>query len=348
MDDWPGAQQGSTAMNTPNCLFSVIVPTHARPGPLNRCLSALSRLQFPRDQYEVIVVDDGSPMDLGPVIAPHRHTMNVRLIRQANAGPSAARNHGADRARGRFLAFTDDDCAVEAGWLGAFADGLSAREDQLLGGRTLNALRRNVCASASQLILDVVHEQFDRDGDSYRFFASNNLAMPADCYRRLGGFDVSFRTSEDRDFCDRWRAAGGKLTYVPGASMYHAHEMGLAAFMRQHYAYGRGAWRFHLARRRRGSGKMQIKGSFYWHCFRRASAQGGQAAGLSAMMCLWQLANAAGFFRQALVQPFGAGAVGPEGITFERRRETQSSLAGRESVQVLPSAAPAERRCRAG
>jgi GT2 family glycosyltransferase len=335
-------------MSTLNCLFSVIVPTHARPRPLNRCLSALSRLQFPRDQYEVIVVDDGSSMDLAPVVGPYRREMNVRLIRQANAGPSAARNHGADCAEGEFLAFTDDDCAVEPGWLSAFAAQLATRDDQLLGGRTLNALRRNVCASASQLILDVVHEQFNRDGDSYRFFASNNLAMSAERYGRLGGFDVSFRTSEDRDFCDRWRAAGGKLTYVPGATMHHAHEMGLAAFLRQHYAYGRGAWRFHRARRRRGSGKMEIKGSFYWHCFQRASAQGGQAAGLSAMMCLWQLANAAGFARQALVQPFGAGADGSEGITPQRRREIQSSLAGRESVQFLPSAVPAEQRCRAG
>ncbi len=327
-------------MNDRNPAFTVIIPTHARPRQLDQCLFALGRLQFPRDQYEVIVVDDGSPISLHEVVDPHRARMNVRLIRQNNAGPAAARNRGADRARGRFLAFTDDDCAVCPQWLSAFADQLNRDADQLLGGRTVNALKQNLYASASQLILDVVYEHFHSDTDSYRFFASNNMAMSAERYKRLGGFDVRFRTSEDRDFCDRWRAAGGRLTYVPEATMHHAHEMGLWNFLRQHYAYGRGAWRFHRARNQRGTGHFEVKGSFYAHCFRRASAQGGRAAAMVTMMCLWQLANAAGFFRQALISPF---APAPNQPDFPR-----PAPAAQESTQFLPAAAPAERQYRVG
>lgn len=281
--------------------FSVIIPTFNRPWALRRCLAALRDVQFPRDRFEVVVVDDGSQTPLGSAVSPFQSLMNLRLLRQKNAGPSAARNYGADRARGRFLAFTDDDCAVAPGWLDGFAGHLSRRDDQLVGGRTLNALRRNLCASASQLILDVVQEYFHDESDPYRFFASNNMAMSAEQYHRLGGFDVKFRTSEDRDFCDRWRAAGWPLTYAPQAQMYHAHEMGLGHFIRQHYAYGQGAWHFHRARQQRRSGNLEVQGGFYWRCFQRAAAQGGQAVGLGAMMCLWQAANAAGFFHEALV-----------------------------------------------
>jgi glycosyltransferase involved in cell wall biosynthesis len=338
--------QGSTAMSDENYLFSVIIPTYARPAALDRCLSALSRVQFPRDRFEVIVVDDGSPIDLAPVIAPYRAMMKVRLIRQSNAGPSAARNHGAERARGRFLAFTDDDCAVSPQWLSALAEALLKREDQLVGGRTVNALGRNLCASASQLILDVVHDHFGRDGDSYRFFASNNMAMSAERYRLMEGFDVTFRTSEDRDFCDRWRAAGWTLAYAPEARMDHAHQMGVRDFFRQHYAYGRGAWRFHRVRSRRGSGRFEIQGSFYWHCFRQAAGEGGHAAGLMAMLSIWQLANALGFFRQAVAQGVVRGQ--SDGINPESRWNGRFSHEGRGSIQFLHSAAAAERQYRAG
>jgi GT2 family glycosyltransferase len=303
-------------------------------------------VQFPRDQFEVIVVDDGSPMDLAPVILPYRSRMKVRLIRQANAGPSAARNHGAERAAGRFLAFTDDDCAVSPQWLSALAEVLGREEDRLVGGRTINALQNNACASASQLILDVVHDHFNCDGDSYRFFASNNMAMSAERYRLLEGFDATFRTSEDRDFCDRWRAAGWGLGYAPGATIQHAHEMGVKEFFWQHYGYGRGAWRFHRVRSQRRTGKFEIQGSFYWHCFQEAANERGRAAGLIAMLCLWQLANAAGFFRQAMAHANSSSSLG--GVKADSRPGARFSREGRGSIQFLPSAAGAERQYRAG
>ena len=65
----------------------------------------------------MIVVDDGGPTPLDPVVAPFRTQVSLTLIRQRNAGPSAARNAGAERASGEYLAFTDDDsCWILAGW----------------------------------------------------------------------------------------------------------------------------------------------------------------------------------------------------------------------------------------
>ncbi len=56
--------------------------------------------------YEVVVVDDGSPLDMVAMVEAHRQT---RLVRQANAGPAAARNTGIDASRGEFLVFLDAD-----------------------------------------------------------------------------------------------------------------------------------------------------------------------------------------------------------------------------------------------
>ena len=93
-------------MATESPFFTVIIPTYARPARLKACLQAFTRLAYPRDRFELMVVDDGSPASMEPVVIPFAHALNVRLIRQENAGPAAARNAGAAHAQGSFLAFT--------------------------------------------------------------------------------------------------------------------------------------------------------------------------------------------------------------------------------------------------
>ena len=85
---------------------SIVIPTYGRPDQLAACLDSLEALDYPRDRFEVIVVDDGSPQPL----PPYGGALRVTLVRQAHAGPAAARNTGAAASRGRWLAFTDDDC----------------------------------------------------------------------------------------------------------------------------------------------------------------------------------------------------------------------------------------------
>jgi GT2 family glycosyltransferase len=81
--------------------------------------------------------------------------------------------------------------------------------------------------------------------------------------RAGGGFDETFTTSEDREVCDRWLARGLRLVYAPDAVVHHAHALTLRSLWRQHFGYGRGARRFHLARAARGAGGFRPEGSFY-------------------------------------------------------------------------------------
>jgi glycosyltransferase involved in cell wall biosynthesis len=83
--------------------------------------------------YEVVVVDDGSPLDVSALVEAHR---NTRLFRQANAGPAAARNTGIDRSRGEFLVFLDADDHLLAP---ALATGLAALADADSCGFTVGA-----------------------------------------------------------------------------------------------------------------------------------------------------------------------------------------------------------------
>ena len=118
-------------------LFSIIVPTYNRPDNLSLCLNAISNLQYPKDRFEVIVVDDGSPMSLESITARFRDSIYINLIWQANSGPATARNTGAENAKGKYLAFTDDDCTPASDWLLVLAKHFAETPSHLIGGRVI-------------------------------------------------------------------------------------------------------------------------------------------------------------------------------------------------------------------
>ena len=159
----------STSNSIDNLTFSIIIPTYNRPQALKRCLGSLSRLDYAHSSYEVIVVDDGSSVLINPIVTFFQDCMTIRLLRQSNAGPAAARNNGALAANGKFLAFTDDDCVSDPGWLTALAKQLHNGPNRMVGGRIVNDLHENVFSSASQLIIDIVYAHYNTDPRE-RFF----------------------------------------------------------------------------------------------------------------------------------------------------------------------------------
>jgi GT2 family glycosyltransferase len=282
-------------------LFSVIIPTYNRPQQLSTCLASLTRLHFRRDRFEVIIVDDGSAMPLEPILASFYDRLHVALLKQPNAGPAAARNTGAARAQGQFLAFTDDDCAPAPDWLRKLEARFVAAPDCMIGGRTVNALTDNPYSTASQVIVDVVYAHYNADPNRARFFASNNMALPSDRFHALGGFNPSFTTSEDRELCDRWRHHGYRIIYAPEVVIYHAHSLTFRTFCRQHFNYGRGAVRFHRVRVQRQSGRLTQELSFHARlpCLLRqpfSQMNGWRALSLAGLLVMWQAVNAAGYF----------------------------------------------------
>ena len=287
--------------------FSVIVPTHERPSQLAACLDALANLQYPRTKFEVVVVDDGSQVSAEPVVAPYRERLQVTLRSQPHGGPAQARNAGAKFSRGRFLAFTDDDCTPAPDWLDKLAARLNSASNQVVGGRTVNALPENVFATASQSLISYLCDYYNADPKKARFLVSCNLALPAEGFRSVCGFDPAYprAAAEDRDLCERLRLRGYGMRYASEAVVYHRHPLKLSTFWWQHFGYGRGAWRFRQAHRGRSGQGVRIEPlAFYtgmaFHPFR----QGGILRSLSvaALLLLSQVANVAGFLCEWALQ----------------------------------------------
>lgn len=291
-------------MEQQTAFFSIIIPTYNRPEKLADCLQSLSHLDYPCDQFEVIVVDDGSKTPLQPVVSIFLDRLDVTLLKQTNTGPAAARNAGAERARGEYLAFIDDDCTPHPDWLQKLGNRLAEAPDHVIGGRTLNALVENLYSTASQNLLNAGYAYYNPIPGQASFFASNNLTVPAAHFRSIGGFDVTFKTSEDRDFCDRWRHHGLQMTYAPEILINHSHPLNLRLFWRQHFNYGRGAYRYHQARARRGTGRFRPSPTFYLSLFFNSlmKEQKRRVVWMKMLLVISQVANAMGFFCEAFSQ----------------------------------------------
>lgn len=292
--------------------FSIIIPTYNRPKQLANCLWSLSNLQYPCDRFEVIVVDDGSTVPLISLVESFQDQLDITLVTQENVGPSAARNAGAAHAKGKFLAFTDDDCMLALDWLEIVASRFREKPDCVIGGRTINLLANNIYSSTSQLIVNVVYRYYNAKPMGSRFFATNNIALPAGLFYDIGGFDPSFTVSEDREFCDRSLYLGIQLAYVSEALVYHAHQLEFLTFCRQHLNYGRGAIRFHQLRKRRGHGGLLRDLGFHlnlrnWLVYPLSQVHTRQMMQIAGLLIVWQIANMAGVFWELISQRLNSG-----------------------------------------
>ena len=270
--------------------ISIVVPTFRRPEAIRRCIAALQRQDVA--DMEIVVVDDGSPEPVGALPAgPHP----VRLLRQENAGPAAARNHGVRMARGDLVCLTDDDCRPKAGWARAFAEA-AVREKGLMAGVTTNAVADNAFSAASQDMASYV----SRVGLGTDFAPSNNLAILRADYLSAGGFPTDFdrAAGEDRAFAHACTALWPGIAEVPAAIVEHDHALDWRSFWRQHRNYGHGAYTWHGLARRQNSPTFS-KPRFYFGLVAAPLRDGISPSRLSraALIALAQVATAQGYIQ---------------------------------------------------
>lgn len=280
--------------------ISVVIPSFNRPESLQSCLEAIDGQTLPADQYEVVVVDDGSETELEQFITPHRGHYSLKILRQDNSGPASARNRGVASASGEFIAFTDDDCQPHRDWLSALLGILRSNPNSVVGGKTTNHLANNIYSEASQVLIDHLYDYYAQSNQALQFFTTNNLAVSRERFLECGGFDEAFpvASGEDREFCDRWIFAGSPVLFAPEAEVFHSHRLDLAGYCRLHYRYGQGAKRFWAARKSRGQPAMTPERvGFYTSMLTRPWRKGlKRPLSLSSLLMISQVANSLGYF----------------------------------------------------
>lgn len=219
---------------------TVIVPTRDRAADLADCLEALSRLDYPRERLEVIVVDDASLDRCAVAEVAGRYATHL-LVCEENHGPAYSRNRAAHEARGDFLAFVDSDCVASVSWLRELVGYFAWPQVGAVGGRTVGYYSESSLDRYEEVAssLDMgAHLRLEAGGSDTFYVPTCNLLVRRAVYAELGGLREDRRVGEDVDFCWRLRRAGHYLVYTPQGIVRHKHRTTLAAMMRQRASYG--------------------------------------------------------------------------------------------------------------
>ena len=196
---------------------SVVVPTYGRSDRLPRLVAALEAQSLPRDQFEVIIVDNGSEDDTPAVLAAlaAETPIDLRPLRiEENDGPAPARNLGWRTARSALVAFTDDDCVPHSDWL---SQGLAAAR----ATPDLGVLQGAILRPSGQYPYgpNTVYRETLTPSP---YFEGCNLMFPRAVLERTGGFDESYGFSGE-DTAAGWAAVedGGRWLFDEACAVTH-------------------------------------------------------------------------------------------------------------------------------
>jgi glycosyltransferase involved in cell wall biosynthesis len=238
-------------------LVSIVVPTHDRKIHLRAALESLARLDYPKDCYEVIVVDDGSTDGSDQVVrdAMGANAMQISYCRQQHTGVTAARNRALQAARGSFVALTDDDCTFPSSWLQLLLEQMDSASVGAVGGPDLAPVDASLfvrCVDYSVTSFagtGGVRRKEKRAVGSY-YPRGCNIMVSKAALDRIGRFDPTLTAGEEIELGYRLKQAGYVLKYAPEAFVWHHRRDSWKAFTRQMFA--RGMTRVELIRRHSG------------------------------------------------------------------------------------------------
>jgi glycosyltransferase involved in cell wall biosynthesis len=214
--------------------ISVVIPAYNAQSTIGEALQALSRQTY-SGPIEVIVVDDGS---LDGTADQVRAFPTVRYIRQENAGPASARNHGAREASGEFLFFTDSDCRPQKDWVEKMAAGFSAVDIGVVAGSYGIA---NPASPLARIIYsEIIFRHKKRMPEFTRAFGSYNVAFRRRVFESSGGFDTSYRgaSGEDNDLSYKVLRQGQRIRFLKDAKVDHFHQEDLTRYLKEQYRHG--------------------------------------------------------------------------------------------------------------
>jgi len=195
-------------------LISIIIPTHNSKNTIKRCLDSITTQSCPREQYEVIIVDDGST-DNTESIAEKAGADRIIVTKPCFQGK--ARNIGVNNTNAEFLAFIDSDCMAKEGWIDSILTEL--QKSDAITGPIENGNSNSHAAWAEYLIEFGGWDEY-RSRSFTRFIPGCNQAYTKKIFEKTGGFTES-PSSEDVLFGESLRNIGIKPVFVPSIQIYH-------------------------------------------------------------------------------------------------------------------------------
>lgn len=223
--------------------LSVIIPAYNSEKTLFSCLESLDDQSLSKQDYEVIVVDDGSTDSTAKIA----NKFNIKYIYQTNQGPASARNRGVESALGDIILFTDSDCIPDHNWIQQMTRPFSDPDVVAVKG-AYKTRQRELAARFAQAEFE---DRYDllKKSSTIDMIDTYSAAFRKGIFLNIGGFDQSFpvANNEDTDLSYRLAAKGYKMVFNQGGFVYHTHPDSFLKYLK--LKFRRGFWRMVVYRR---------------------------------------------------------------------------------------------------
>ena len=221
---------------------SIVIPTYNNACSLRKAVESLCVQTYPKNNYEIIVVDDGSTDNTAQCIEElkNNYPLNLQYFSQDNKGPSAARNLGIKHARGDIVAFIDSDCIAADNWIEEIIRFYDNDKVAGVGGK-IEAVPTALTASRYCAYIRM-HEKPKIDKTGVAYLITGNASFIKSALKRAGGFDerYNFPGGEELDLCYRLKRCKYSFRFNSKAIVYNSHKQGLKALLKSYFNYGKG------------------------------------------------------------------------------------------------------------
>ena len=218
--------------------FSIIVPVYNRSDEVADLLQSLAAQT--EKNFETIIVEDGSPLPCGDVVAKFGPAANARYISRPNEGRSYARNAGINAARGRYLVFFDSDCVIPPSYFATVKRELASRPLDCYGGpdaasESFTPVQRAISFAMTSMLTTggIRGRRKSMEKFTPRSF---NMGFTREVAAKVGGFREMF--SEDIDISTRIANEGFSIGLIPEAEVWHKRRVDFVKFFRQVHVFG--------------------------------------------------------------------------------------------------------------
>lgn len=214
--------------------YSFLIPVYNRPDEVDELLQSLT-LQTIND-FEVVVVDDGSAIPCADVVEKYAGKLDIHYYEKTNSGPGQTRNYAAQRSRGEYLIILDSDCILPSTYLQEVENELNREPADAFGGPdrahpSFTNIQKAINYSMTSFFTTGGIRGGKKKMDKF-YPRSFNMGVRSDAYQQLQGFSA-MRFGEDIDFSIRIFKQGYRCRLFPDAWVYHKRRTDLKKFFKQ-------------------------------------------------------------------------------------------------------------------